>query len=94
MKTVLTIMSVLCFILCLVVLATIRSNWSQELSHKNRQADVNYTVTHTGYFNRRAITGADGQTDITNDRINRNNFSTVMIQDMKGVASTSTMALP
>ena len=94
MKTALTIMSVICFLMCLVVLATIRSKSSHERSQTDRQANASYGVKRTGYVNKRAITGADGETDITDERINRNNFSTVMIQDMRGVSSTSTMRVP
>jgi hypothetical protein len=95
MKTVLTVMSIICFVLCLVVLATIKSKWSQTLSSSNNNGQrITYVIKSTGHFNKRTITGADGQTDIPDDRINRNNFSTVMIQDMRGVSSTSTMSLP
>ena len=82
-----------CFIVCMAVVISVRGKWAALETIADRQNDT-YVVKHTGYYNRRAITGPDGQTDIPDDRLERNNFSTTMIDDMKGVSATSTMSMP
>jgi len=80
------------FMVCIAVVIGVRGKWAA-LAVADRPSDT-YLIKHTGYYDTRAITGADGQTEIPPDRINNNNFSTNMIDDLKGVSSSSTMALP
>lgn len=81
-------------IISMAVVISVRSKWASLEAVVDRNSDI-YVVKHTGYYDKREITGAESETDIPIDRISHNSYHTSMAGDMRGVSTTSsTMTMP
>ncbi len=78
----------------MAVVISVRSKWASLEAVVDRNSDI-YVVKHTGYYDKREITGAESETDLPIDRIDHNSYHTTMIGDTRGVTTTSsTMITP
>jgi len=81
-------------IISMAVVISVRSKWASLEAVVDRNSDI-YVVKHTGYYDKREITGAESETDLPIDRIDHNSYHTTMIGDTRGVSTTSsTMITP